>query len=64
MITRKQFLTDSLRLNPPILGGSFGELVTAHHLNGQGKTTAPLGGVILNRTFKRLPYAGWLGGRF
>jgi hypothetical protein len=36
--------TDSLRLNCPAFGGSFGELVTAYRLNGGGKDYPPLWG--------------------
>lgn len=50
MITRKQFLTDSLRLNTPILGGSFGEPVTAYRLNNVVKIYPPSGGVNLGMT--------------
>ena len=64
MITRRPFLTESLRLNPPILGGSLGEPVTAYRLNRMGKITPPKGAVVLKWSFKRPPYAGWLGGRF
>ncbi len=50
MITKKQLLTDSLRLNPPDLGGSFGELVTAYRLNEVVKIYPPSGGVNLGVT--------------